>query len=409
MIENIENKAKKRKKIPPTLWVLPILFLGILGFITWETTAVNWTNYGKAVYNIWLTADAEIKELSLVEKLDTTFTAIESTAGDSLWNKEGFIALDGLIQKYLDHHFIRDAEYSYSVIKDNNDILQFYTYSLEPDEIFQRLDEFTALGIPMLYIQAPTKYIEGYTELPATFSDNTSSNIAKNIALCEAAGVAYLNLRENASEAESEGILDFSTMFFVTDHHWTPETAFWALDETIDEIGEVFGIDYDPNNYYTDFENWTTTTYEASFLGSQGKRVEQYYAGLDDFTLMLPDFATDFDVTLVLSSGEVEEYSGSFYESIIDEDMLDMTASLETNRYAAYWGGDYPKVSVNNNLIDDGSTILILKDSYALPFSAFFATMVDQVYMIDLRYFSIDLLEEYIADIDPDLILMLYS
>lgn len=406
----VEKTEKPKFKLPSlTLFVLPLCFLGILGYFTWHTVGENWEQFEAVYESVWLEPSEEIEDMDFVEKLAYSFSAFDQLVEDNLYQKQELAALDGLVQDTLDKKFIRDMEYSLSVVKDNNDNLQFVTYAQESKEIFQRLEEFTDLGIPMMYVQAPTKYIEGYTEFPPTFYDQSDSNIAKNIAYCDDAGVASLDLRINAAEAIEDGILNPDDMFFVTDHHWTPETALWAVGETVDEIAEVFGVDYDPYDFYMDPENWVTTTYEQCFLGSQGRRVGEYYAGLDDFTLVEPNFTNAFDVRIVLPSNEILERSGRFGISLINEAILDMDLSVYTNRYACYWGDDYQKTSVNNRLIDDGSKILIIKDSYGLPYSAFFATMVDEVYTVDLRYFGIDSLEGYIKQVDPDLILMVYS
>ena len=53
--------------------------------------------------------------------------------------------------------------------------------------------------------------------------------------------------------------------------------------------------------------------------------------------------------------------------------------------------------------------MLIVKDSYSLPYGAFLATMVDKLYMVDLRYYDLANLAGYIEEIQPDVILIMYS
>jgi hypothetical protein len=290
------------------------------------------------------------------------------------------------------------------VVKDNHDWLQFITFNAEPKEIVKNIADYQALGVPILYVQPPTKYIEGYTEFPATLHDQTAVNVEQTASLLAEAGVPYLNLRE---QAEQDG-LDKDSMFYVTDHHWRVETAFWAWGQTVAKLNEEFGWTLDADGYYTDLSNWQTTTWKQNFLGSQGRRVGRFYGGLDDFTLLTPSFETNFAVTINQRDGEVVEKSGSFDEVLLDWDMLN-SKDVYTNRYGAYWGADYPSVLADNLQNDDGPTVLIIKDSYSLPYGAFFATMVDKLYMVDLRYFDIADLADYIGEISPDLILIMYS
>ncbi len=52
--------------------------------------------------------------------------------------------------------------------------------------------------------------------------------------------------------------------------------------------------------------------------------------------------------------------------------------------------------------------MLLIKDSYGLPYGAFLATMVDKLYMVDLRYYNIENLSDYVESVKPDLILIMY-
>lgn len=379
---------------------LPLAVLVVL-FVLFGGTFLQ--NAGEFYDDIgWVRANAEG---TATDKLETLIDRWEADAASNLLYKERLVELDGLTARVLGKHFVRDTDYSYSVVKDNHDWLQFITYPAKIRPIVQNIAEYQALGYPLVYVQPPTKFIEGYTEFPATLNDQTAANATQTKEVLLAANVPYLDLREQAEEQE----LDKEQLFYRTDHHWRVETAFWAAGQTVAYLNEQLGLNIDADGFYCDIENWEQTTWQQNFLGSQGRRVGRLYGGLDDFTLLTPAFETDFQV--ILDDYDSEEQTireGSFADTLLDWDMLN-DESVYTNRYGAYWGADYPTVLADNRQNEDGPTVLIVKDSYSLPYGAFLATMVDKLYMVDLRYYDLANLAGYIKEIQPDVILIMYS
>ncbi|MBQ2887778.1 MAG: hypothetical protein IJE29_02505, partial [Firmicutes bacterium] len=179
--------------------------------------------------------------------------------------------------------------------------------------------------------------------------------------------------------------------------------------QTVDYLNGQLGFNIDADGFYRDIENWQQTAWQQNFLGSQGRRVGRFYGGLDDFTLLTPEFRTDLQVVIDDYDGEGQiTREGSFDDVLLDWDMLN-DDDVYTNRYGAYWGADYPTVLADNRQNEDGPTVLIVKDSYSLPYGAFLATMVDKLYMVDLRYYDLANLAGYIEEIKPDVILIMYS
>ncbi|MGI5824914.1 MAG: alginate O-acetyltransferase AlgX-related protein [Bacillota bacterium] len=332
---------------------------------------------------------------------EATIADFEADFNEGLAGKECFIDIFGGVVNLADMDFVRDTDYSYSVIKDNHGNLQFMTFEAELPEIVRSIDQYTALDVPIIYVQPPKKYIEGYTEFPAAINDQSDENADEIMEFLQEKNIPALDLRSAASEE-----LDPDTIFYSTDHHWTTQTAFWAVGKTVDFVRETVGLDLDPRKYYMNIDNWTQELHEDAFLGSQGRRVGRLYGGVDDFTLIYPKFETDYYITGLKDDAEAE---GSFNEAILEDGLLDFSDSVWTNHYAGYWGGDYSKVTVDNRLNDDGSNILLIKDSYGLPYSAFMSTMVDRMTIIDLRYFSIGDLSAYVAGSDFDLVILMYE
>lgn len=334
-------------------------------------------------------------------------SGIENGVSSNLFAKNSFVNIYGLTADTFGNTFIRDVDTAYNIVKDNNGQLQFIANERDDSkaaaEIVSLNESLEAKGIPLLYVQAPLKNINGFTELPAAIIDYSNSNTDKFKALLEEGGVDVLDLRKNVEEDH----LDKSSLFYKTDHHWRVETAFWAVGETVNTLREDYGIDLDSEGTYTDMASYRQKFFEQSFLGSQGRRVGKYYDGLDDFTLMTPNFDTDYTVTINKSDGSrVRE--GSFEEAIIDQSLLE-EEDVFTNRYAAYFGADYPEVVIENHLADKDLNVLVVKDSFALPYTGFLSTMVSEVRMLDLRYYNDMSIEEYVEAHDIDVVLYVYK
>lgn len=342
------------------------------------------------------------------ESLVSGFTeGMEEGVTDNFWLKELYVDLYGLTEKLLGRDYIRDANPSNVVVKDQDENLHFITFPFDYEQSLNGLvevnEELKQEGIPLLFVQTPLKVIEDYTTLPLSVVDYSKKNTDEFLSKLKENDIEFIDLRESVKE---DG-LDLSTLFFKTDHHWRTETAFWATGKVAQTLNEKYDLDLDQEGIYTDLESYNQKVYEEFFLGSQGRRVGRLYAGIDDYTLITPKFETDYEVTINKSDSSTT-YAGIFEEAILKQSLLDEEESVYTNRYASYFGGDYPEVIIKNKLQKEGKKVLIVKDSFALPFSAFLSTMFEETRMIDTRYFKEDLLN-YIDDYQPDVVLYVYK
>ena len=339
--------------------------------------------------------------------VEGAISGLETGVNENIYAKTSYINLFGLTSNILNKHYIMDAHPTNSVVKDNNGQLQFICFEVDTkpyvDEIAEVKSTLDQMDIPLVYVQTPLKTIEGYTKMPDGIIDYANSNTDRFMNLLAQAGIHTIDLRKNIKEES----MDLKSLFYTTDHHWKTQTAFWAVGEVVDYLKETIGMDLDPNQFYTNKENYSCINYEKSFLGSQGRRVGKYYDGVDDYTLILPNYETSYTVTIHKTNGS-STHEGTFEEAIVKYHLLKNPDDLFTNRYAAYFGADFPEVIVENHLADNDKKILILKDSFGLPFSAFLSTMVSETRLIDKRYFS-GSLEEYIKAYNPDLVLYVYK
>lgn len=333
--------------------------------------------------------------------VDTTILSIDTKYNANIPLKSEFINLNGGIELLLNKKIVEDVDKDKTIFKLDNDQLTFVNPEYETDycvdnmlELYKYLNQ---KDIDMLYIQAPFKVNKYSSKLSEGLSYYTNQNADKFLGGLKKNHVPYLDLRETIKNEN----LDYDKLFYNTDHHWKTETAFWAYQNVMCALG----ANYDKKTI--DINNFISIEYKKSFLGSQGRRVGKWYGGIDDYTLIYPLFETNYNIETLKNDGLVEK-SGSFKDTIIINSNIDENEPITTNRYAAYFGGDYPLVKVTNKNISNGK-ILIVQDSFGLPFSAFMSLNFKQTDILDLRHFREQTLFQYIDENEYDIVLFVFN
>lgn len=260
-----------------------------------------------------------------------------------------------------------------------------------------------ANGADFLYIAVPEKNMI-YTA-PSNIENHSIDNYERYLAALEQDGIPVLDLY---SVMLQKNKIHMDT-FFRTDHHWTPETAFWAMGEICSSLNDRYGFSYNPE--YTQIANYHTKVYPDWFLGSYGKKVGYFFsaAGPDDITLITPKFETDLTEQRPLVH---KERTGTFDQTVLYMDEIEVRDYHNLSAYAAYSGGDFRLQIVKNNLNPDGKKILMIRDSFAGAVTPFLALNAGELHTIDVRSFHSDEpinVYEYIQQTDPDYVLVLYS
>lgn len=80
--------------------------------------------------------------------------------------------------------------------------------------------------------------------------------------------------------------------FYKTDHHWTTQCAFHATRKLFEKITKLTDIQFGKNLFELDC--YEQLIYRDIFCGKMGKKTGLLYGGLDDFTLFLPKYKTDY-------------------------------------------------------------------------------------------------------------------
>lgn len=213
--------------------------------------------------------------------------------------------------------------------------------------------------------------------------------------------IPFLDMRRIIQDDMKETGNEWMNYFYQTDHHWRNNAAFLAYQNICARLCADFGM----NDEYLNPQSYNRRTYENVFLGSCGRMVGPLYGGLDDYELWVPNFETDFILSVPFSNIEKK---GSFEDCFVNYENLE-EYSYDYYAYYAYLKEDYELIEIKNNKQKDGPKVIILRDSEAVPVSVFLATQCSELDIIDLRYQKELNPYDYITDKKPDLILYIYG
>ena len=172
---------------------------------------------------------------------------------------------------------------------------------------------------------------------------------------------AYPDLMEHRTEY----------VYFRTDHHWTALGAYYAYNE----FCKTKGIDPTPlENYktveYNDFlGSFYKDTNNSSALGNTPDTIKAYYPVSQNVTM------------------DVTDQKGQNYKWDVIHDVTDYGKSL---KYSTFIAGDNPMTVITNSDITDGSSCVVVKESFGNALVPFLIDHYQTVYVIDYRYWTGD-------------------
>lgn len=292
----------------------------------------------------------------------TYIDSLKTEETDEIWMKSSWIELNGTVARKLNIRglysglgfYIADGKY---VVSEAQKTTTDYEFE-QVKSLKEYLDEE---GIQLLYVNAPTKYVEdSFFEDKFGIRSYSNQNVDVFLDRLTEAGIQNLDLRKEIPEG-----LDIKEMFYRTDHHWTTESGLWAAEKISETLNEKFDYQIDMNLFRK--SNYTFLEYNSCWLGEQGRKIGSAYLGLDDFTVIKPRYNTD--ITLTDDSGV---HQGNF-DLMLDETRYvkeTEDAYADKSWYYSYLPEGLNTVMIKNNLQDQGK-VLVLADSYfqvAFPF-----------------------------------------
>lgn len=348
----------------------------------------------------------EAKE-SFAETKDITGT-LEKMTGDDLWYHDALIDINSVRINLLNNRIAVKSDGA--VVKTNSGKLSFYSQDIRDEkELKNAVDKVkeiygyaTANGSGFLYVAVPLK--QQYEEFPPNIEDHSAENYAALLDCLKQNDIPYLD----CDQALRSSPIKQDDRYFITDHHWKPYSGFVVAGSICDKLAALYSFSYDKEK--TDIGNYDIEVYKDYFLGSQGKKVGQYFTweGCDDFELIVPRFDTDLTESIPYSETVRE---GSFDDTLLHKEYLsDNLHHAEV--YETYSGGNIRLQIFRNNLLENGKKIMIVRTSYAGVVTPYLALQAKELHIIDNRnedYLSGDFVDvkQYIKEIDPDYVIVL--
>lgn len=340
--------------------------------------------------------------------LDNLISEVETLVDDKLYNRDGFINFYGYNQVILN----KNEENNFEVVKDKDGYLHYTYFTNRAKDISGYVDAVKKFkeGIKntnteVMYLMAPDKYIRGITQfnygMPYNYANESADEFLKKLGSND---ISFYDFRSNLLKWD----ISNNEYFYKTDHHWRTETIFEAYSEFVKKLSDKYNIE--SVDYYTDKSNYNFETYKNSFIGSMARKTGIYYAGIDDFTLIYPKYSTDYDFYYRTNDFE-HSGKGDFKDVLLSKEMLVESKSIsdEVDKYSTYLFGNQGEVHIKNNNNPEGLKVVFIKDSFFVPFCAFFSNIASDIYMLDPRYFDENILE-YINNLeDIDIVFVAYN
>lgn len=169
-------------------------------------------------------------------------------------------------------------------------------------------------------------------------------------------------------------------VYFRTDHHWTALGAYYAYSAFMRQLGKT-------PHALEEYEQLAFSGFKGSFFTQSGVPA---LGGNPDTVYAYKPLSTN-RMQFLNNDGVLVDYN------II----TDVSGWGATSKYSAFIGGDNPYAVFNNPQLSDGSSCLIVKESFGNAFVPYLTDHFETVYVIDYRYYDgtvSELVDEYGID-----------
>ena len=312
----------------------------------------------------------------------------------------------GGIQKLVNRSLIDDTDRTSQVLKLNNGFLSFKeNENTDLSSLQQYLTELKktceSSGSQLMYVNKTSKSTTDSELLPPFYPHVYGSNFHAIKPKLQQQNISVLDIEEEINDDE----IDKYSLFFKTDHHWTPQTGIWVSKKICQEISHSYGWDLDTEIFNID--NYHIKTYINAFLGSQGKRVGALFDGVDDFYVVKPKFDTNLTVNIKEIGFNA---TGDFQKTMLHEESItpDNLLNKDDTAYDTYMKGNHSLINITNHNIPEGKTALLVLDSYGCVVAPYLSLQFSQLDCIDIRSYT-DSVKEYILKNKPDIVIYAIS
>lgn len=162
-------------------------------------------------------------------------------------------------------------------------------------------------------------------------------------------------------------------LYFRTDHHWTALGAYYAYRN----FCQLKGL---TPNELSSFETMEFTPFLGTYYTKLNKPSDME-ANPDTVTAYIPHGTN----TMTYQDKDGKEYEWNV--------IRDVSQRSSGSGYATFIAGDNPMSVIQNPNINDGSSCLVLKESYGNSFVPFLVDHYQTIYIVDFRYAKVNVLD----------------
>ena len=402
------NFKKKTDAVKTILFVAVMVIFSFVGLLFFLRPTVS---------------ETEKRELTKFPKFTVeSFLSGEFTSQVSLWFADTYPMREGMISANSSLQSLYGINDEQIVLGGNADDIPDVP-SDPSDVVFNPTDDGSGEKVSGLYVNANTAYqlysfnqqnSTSYVALINNFASKVDGKaevydliaplhyqIALSVETAQKYGASdgekaidymYSLLSDNVTSVDALGEMrahNDEYLYFRTDHHWTARGAYYAFVA----FCEAKGIEP------TALDAYESLRFDG-FLGTLYSEANQPAAMKNN-----PDFVEAF-VPIGTNSIKVTEKSGNVTNYQIVNKQTDAWYPAAGAKYNCFIAGDNPISEIHNPSISDGSSIVVVKESYGNAFIPFLVDSYEYVYVIDYRYWSGDL-ADFVIDNGIDDVLFL--
>ena len=338
-------------------------------------------------------SDTEKRELTKFPAFTVeSFASGEWTSQVSLWFSDTFPVRELMINANFalqNLYGIRDEQISEEAYVKNDTAYQYYGFDkTESDRYVKFINQFKAsvgnnatvydLVAPLHYQIAPNK-----DEL---MSMNPNADNGKDQIKYMYSNLSGIKTVDAFSQIEAH---NNEYLYYRTDHHWTARGAYYAYVA----FCQTKGITPTP---LSDYERLQFNGFLGTLYADNGKPADMA-ANPDYVEAFVPNGTNTIVVT---------EKSGNSTTYQIVNKQTDTWYPTAGTKYNCFIAGDNPISKIHNTQISDGSSIVVIKESYGNAFIPFLVDSYEYIYIIDYRYWSGDLADFVITNEIKDVLFL---
>lgn len=391
-------------------YIFSVAFIVVVYVLAISNFIFSYDELEKSVKNS--VEEAEITDIdSAFETANEFVSSLNNTMNENVQGKYNYVELYGLYNKVLGKN-----EYNgFDIVKDNNGYLLYgnlWNFNLDDNtntEVFaQRVynmqQKLEGTDTKLYVVGTPVKSMEEYLDFETGIAYlDYNDTLDSYLYYCSVLNLRTVDLRT----AMKKSGLDYEQMFFKTDHHWTPQAAFYGYKYLVETLKKD-GYDLDPTGKYTSIDNYNLETYENCWLGTFGINTGvNYLDEMESITILTPKFETEFVYQYKYpSSIYTNEITGSFDGTLLQRKYIYEQVEndlYQGSAYSVYLNGvcEYDHIENKNN--PDGPKVLFIRDSYSSPLGSYIANLCSEVDMVWAKEYG-EKVEELIENNDYDFI-----